>query len=217
MAKLSWISDSKLDSTVKEFRKRAQDAREEAATRLKRNVVDPFRSLLIGSTFRIATREELERLQESESALRGMSNAVGDFHQEILGSVDGWLNHDAGYDLESTTHHVVAEVKNKHNTMSATTRRQVESDLQTAIRQKGSGWTGYLVIIVPRRPRRYEKPLTIGRPVFEIDGASFYHKVTGDPNAIHDLFDVLSVEFSPSAEIAQYCREILSSSIPPRL
>ena len=27
------------------------------------------------------------------------------------------------------------------------------------------------------------------RPVYEIDGATFYELVTGEPNALHDLFN----------------------------
>ena len=82
---------------------------------------------------------------------------------------------------------------------------------------KRRGWTGYLVIIVPRVRRRYETPLGTNRPVSEIDGASFYHKVTGDPNALHDLFDVLCDELTSSQEIADYCRQVMTDSIPARI
>ena len=185
--------------------------------RQRRNVVDPFLSLLIASTFGANSRDELLRLQNSNSALNGMSNALGYFHQEILAGVAGWANHDAGYDLECPARRILAEVKNKHNTMNASNREKVIGDLDTAVRQKGRGWTGYLAIIVPRVPRRYETPLGTNRPVSEIDGASFYHKVTGDPNALHDLFDVLCNELTSSQEISDYCRQVMADSIPPRI
>ena len=146
-----------------------------------------------------------------------MSNALGFFHQEILAGVQGWANHDAGYDLECPARQILAEVKNKHNTMNASNREKVIGDLDTAVRQKGRGWTGYLVIVVPRVRRRYETPLGTNRPVSEIDGASFYHKVTGDPNALHDLFDVLCDELTESQEIADYCCQVMTDSIPARI
>lgn len=217
MPKLGWISDAALNQAIATFRRSAADALEQAVNRQQRNVVDPFLSLLIASTFGANSRDELLRLQNSNSALNGMSNALGYFHQEILAGVEGWANHDAGYDLECPARRILAEVKNKHNTMNASNREKVIGDLDTAVRQKGRGWTGYLVIIVPRVRRRYETPLGTNRPVSEIDGASFYHKVTGDPNALHDLFDVLCDELTASQEIADYCRQVMTDSIPPRI
>ena len=216
MPKLSWISDSDLQAAITELTTAGQDALTQASDDQSKNKKDPFGALLIASTFQIDSSRRLEQLQQAEAALRGMSSALGYFHQHVLGAVDGWQDHDAGYDLESVSNNAVAEVKNKYNTMNSSNRQQVLSDLDTAVRQKGSGWTGYLVIIVPRGRSRYERRLKTTRPVFEIDGASFYHKVTGDPNAIHDLFDVVCDQLAETDEIAEYCKQILQESIPPR-
>ena len=214
---LAWISDEKLYHEINTLLTRAQNAREDAEERRTRNVIDPFLSLVIASVFGIQDPKELVNIQNAESALRGLSNALGDFHQRILGNVDGWENHDAGYDLECRDRRIVAEVKNKWNTMNASNRYQVESDLRTAVRQKSGDWTGYLVLMIPRRPQRYKKSLPEGRNLFEIDGASFYHLVTGDPNAIHDLLDKLCDVIMPSSHIADYCRQIMMNSLPPRI
>ena len=214
---LAWISDEKLSEEIVRLQQRTRRAWEYAEERRVRNVIDPFLSLVIASVFGIQDPKELVNIQNAESALRGLSNALGDFHQRILGNVDGWENHDAGYDLECRARRIVAEVKNKWNTMNASNRYQVESDLRTAVRQKSGDWTGYLVLMIPRRPQRYKKSLPEGRNLFEIDGASFYHLVTGDPNAIHDLLDKLCDVIMPSSHIAKYCRQILGNSLPPRI
>ena len=214
---LAWISDEKLSEEIGFLQQRTQRAWKDAEERRVRNVIDPFLSLVIASVFSIQDPEKLVNIQNVESALRGLSNALGDFHQRILGSVDGWENHDAGYDLECRDRMIVAEVKNKWNTMSATTKRQVKGELGTAIRQKSGNWTGYLVFVIPRRPERDKKSLPEGRNLFEIDGASFYHLVTGDPNAIHDLLDRLCDAITPSSHIADYCRRIMMDSLPPRI
>ena len=119
--------------------------------------------------------------------------------------------------MECAEKRILAEIKNKHNTMNASNREKVISDLDIAVRQKGRGWNGYLVIIVPRNPARYETLVSPNRPVFEIDGASFYHKAADDPNALHDLFDILCDELTDSGEISDYCRQIMAASIPPRI
>ncbi len=214
---LTWISDEKLSHAINTLLERAENAWENAEERRIQNVIDPFQSLVIASVFDIREPEELADTQRAESALRGLSNAIGNFHQQILGSVYGWENHDAGYDLECSSRRIVAEVKNKWNTMNSPGREKAESDLRTAVRQKSEVWTGYLVFVIPRHPQRYQKPLPEGRNLFEIDGASFYHLVTGDPNAIHDLLDKLCDVIMPSSHIADYCRQIMRNSLPSRI
>lgn len=217
MPKLPWITDEDLESAINGLRGASHDSYTEAARRRRRNVDDPFGALLLASTLAIDTREGLDTNLTFESYIRGKSNSLGYFHQKILGSVQGWVDHDAGYDLECPSEKILAEVKNKHNTMSGGNKDKVTQDLDAWVRQKGRGWTGYVVMIVPKKPLRYEQRLSTSRPVYEADGATFYHKVTGEPNAIHDLFEVLCAEVTESPEIVEYCREILAESIPPRL
>ena len=212
---IAWISSDDLDREIDLLRKRAADALQDAEKRRARNVVDPFLSLLIATTFNIRDPNALTDLQRAESAMRGMGNAVGAFHQGVLGTVDGWDNHDAGYDLECSSRHIVAEVKNKWNTMNSQNKRAVIVDLKTAVRQKRGPWTGFLVLVVPQKPVRYEKDL--GGNVIETDGASFYHTVTGMPNAIHELMNYLCERITPSDAIASHCLKIMDASLPPRL
>ena len=145
-----------------------------------------------------------------------MSNALGIFHQTVLGSVNGWEDHDTGYDLKCSERMIIAEVKNKWNTLNAPSKEQAVGNLATVIRNMKGPWTAYLVQIVPKPPVRYEK--SHGKNVIETDGASFYHEVTGYPNAIHDLFDVLSSRLTPSDKIAAYCKtHTVKQSLAPRM
>ena len=211
---ITWIEPGALDRQIATFARRAKDAAGKARKRRVSNVVDPFSSLLIAATYDLKDPAELVSVQEIESGLRGMSNALGSFHQSILASIDGWRDHDAGYDLECPSRHILAEVKNKWNTMNAPNRREVEEELKTAIRQKRDSWNGYLVNMIPKTPDRYTR--TISPNVFETDGATFYHTATGDPNALHDLFDHVCDAISPSADVAEHCRAIMARSLPPR-
>lgn len=215
MTTLDWISDDDFEQALKTLLKSINDANEKVKLRMNRNVIDPFHSLLIASTFNVRSRENLIAIQQSQSTLSAISNALGRFHQDILGSVAGWVNHDAGYDLENLTQKILAEVKNKHNTMNSSNRQKVLGDLDIAIQQKGRGWKGYLVIIIPKNPERYTKEITtVQRPVYEIDGASFYEQVTNQPQALRHLFYVLNSRLNTKPDITEYCKEILNNSIP---
>lgn len=212
---ITWISQDKLDYYIDLLLSRISDAMLNAQTRRKRNVVDPFFSLVIASTMSIADSKKLQEFQLVESVLRGASNALGEFHQNVLGSVEGWENHDSGYDLECRERQIIAEVKNKHNTMNAPNRREVVDDLRTALRQKKGSWLAYLALVVPKKPVRYSKLLD--KNLIETDGASFYGLVTGQQNAIHQLLDYMLATTSPSEDIARYCLSVLQASLPPRI
>lgn len=221
MPTLKWLSDELLDSAVSQLFTRVSIAQERAVENMERNVIDPFASLVTASMSGAETKDELRSLQIQASVAQGVASAVGGFHQQVLGSIDGFHDHDAGYDLESTAMRIVAEVKNKHNTMNSSNREAVIRDLDTAVRQKGNGWTGYLVVIVPSRPTRYKRRVTTAsRPVFEIDGASFYTLATGENSAIHDLHAALASALESRFDrtlpigLKNHVNEILASSLP---
>ena len=215
MSKLSWISDQALERAIEKLQESSENALHKVADRQERNVIDPFLSLIMASTFKVSKTSKLLDMQSMKSTGGGISNALGHFHQQILGSVNGWDNHDAGYDLECTGRQILAEVKNKHNTMNHSNRLRVTSDLDTAVRQKGRGWQAYLVIVIPKTLERYEKHLiNERRPVYEIDGTSFYEKVTGQATALHDLFHVLCNNLATSKDISKYCLEVILKAIP---
>lgn len=202
-----------MDQAIDELLLSSKRALEEAPSRQKANVVDPFQSLVVASTFEVKSVDHFESLQAINSSLRGISNALGRFHQTILGAVPGWINHDAGYDLECYESRIIAEVKNKHNTMNATARHAVEEELRTALRQKkGADWEAYLAIIVPKKPERYSKQ--IGASMYEIDGASFYELATGHTDALHQLFDAVCRRVDTTDDLQLRCRELFRESMP---
>ncbi len=214
--KLDWIDQEDLQAAINHLQTKAKTAIKEAEKRRDKNVVDPFYSVLIASSFDLKTIKELNNLQDAGSALRGISNYLGEFHQFVLGSIDGWVNHDAGYDLACPEKMIIAEIKNKHNTMNSSNKEIVVNQLDTALRQKQGNWKAYVVHVIPKKPKRSTKILT-NRGVYEIDGASFYHLATGFPNAIHNLFNMFCEMLFLSDEICEYCKHIMTDSLPPRI
>lgn len=140
-------------------------------------------------------------------AQKTLQNHVGEFHQNILGAVKGWENMHTGsvVDLVSDEHKVVAEVKNKHNTLSGGKRSDQYSNLEKLVMPKASryhDYTSYFVTIIPRSPERFDRFFTPSEKetgancpenalIREIDGASFYQIVTGEKDALAQLFDIL--------------------------
>ena len=210
MPRLDWISERNLRGCISKLMERCERAYSKADKNVVKNVQDPFWLLCMTKTFGISNPDDLRKLQESASALSGASSAVGDFHQNVLGRVNGFRNHDAGYDVENKERKILAEIKNKHNTMNAGNRNDVEKELISAVKSR-PGYTAYLVIMIPKTPIRYRRE--IGRRVFEVDGSSFYTIATGQQNALKDLYETLATDICAEESMRKHCLAIFEKGM----
>lgn len=158
--------------------------------------------------FTIATQAVLFN-QPAESMmaferLRGVnktiSNAVGNFHQCVLGLAEGWENLGASggvVDLivreTPASKPIHVEVKNRYNTIKASDEKDVWDKLDMLARTNNS--VSYLVQIVPKDSVRYDKPWKVsGRPERDhvrcCDGATAYAWAFKRENALEELYAV---------------------------
>jgi hypothetical protein len=213
MSWLSWIDDKNLANEVSHLLMKANDAQNIASSEFGKNVIDPFAAIFEMSGFDLDFETWLKS-EMSRQAQKTLQNHIGDFHQNILGYTIGWTNMKVGnvIDLSSEKIKIVAEIKNKHNTISGGKLSDLYYSLHNLVSPKSSiykGYTAYYVAIIPKRPMRYNKPFTpsdkdkgekcpYNESIREIDGASFYSLVTGSETALEDLFNVLP-------EVVKYC------------
>lgn len=157
-----------------------------------------FRSVVMGKS-----TEEVQELERVYSATKTLQNAIGAFHQELLGSVDGWIStgsHGGLVDLKSTRpmwfaeeKFVVAEVKMRYNTIKASDEKNVWDSLRNAAVTLGQkDHQAYIIQIVPKNRESYDRPWKVsGREasplVRQIDGVTGYYYVTGSRTALRDL------------------------------
>lgn len=169
-------------------------------------MIDPFSAIFEMSGFAIDYETWLKS-ETTRQAQKTLQNHIGDFHQNILGYSKGWTNMKVGsvVDLVSSEHSIVAEIKNKHNTISGGKLSDLYYSLDGLISPKSSiykGYIAYYVTIIPKTQKRFNIPFTpsvkekgercpVNENIRQIDGASFYSLVTGSDNALEDLFDVL--------------------------
>ncbi len=164
---------------------------------MSKNVIDPFSALFDAYGQNInyeqwVTQEKFRQLQKT------LQNAIGYFHQNILGSIGEWKStgHGGGYDIENVKLKIFAEIKNKHNTFNSSSAAETYNKMVRYLSSTKKGNIGYVVIIIPKNVRRYTKPFAPGKlnkrnDLQEIDGASFYELVTGDKDALKKLFECL--------------------------
>ena len=199
---LSFISDADFDAAVDELVGRILRARVNASTNLIKNVRDPIPLLVEACVFG-HNIETLNRNDQERSLAGGVASAVGNFHQDVLGSMPGWRRLPKGLDVVHDERRIVAEVKNKHNTMNSANKERVIERVEEFLKRQGArqGWVGYLVMIVPKTPG--QNPVEIGRPntpVFGIDGMQFYALASGVEDALQQVYSQLPERILDSME-----------------
>lgn len=206
MPYLQLISDEDLVTATKNLLDKAANIKVAAERTMHRNVVDPFSSIFQIVGFELNYDEWLTG-EITRQAQKSLQNHVGDFHQNILGCVEGWVNKRTGnvIDLVNDDKKIIAEVKNKHNTVKGSDLVGLYDTLELAVEPKMSIYNGYMayyVTIIPNKAERINKPFVPSdnkkgqrraenEDIRIIDGASFYELVTGDLNALRNLFSVL--------------------------
>ena len=179
----------------------------EADFDLGRNALDPF-----GAIFQCAALDtDLEGWKEFElqrQTTKAIQNAIGAFHQELLGSLPGWqlVPPSGGLDIVSVDKRICAEVKNKYNTTKGNHLPRLYDDLETARKSHAKAhpgdtpFTAYIVHIIPRSPADYDHTFTptdagVERPedpyVREITAALFYDRATGRKGALREVYQAL--------------------------
>lgn len=203
MPYLNWISDADLIKYISDLLVAAQQARVKKQKEFHKNVIDPFLAIFEMAGYNMKSSDWRDG-EFARQVGKAVQNKIGEFHQNVLGSVINWNNLVTGQiiDLSSTTNQIIAEVKNKHNTVTGSKKVDVYDQLKDLVMPNASiykGYTAYFVNIIPKNSTRYDRPFTppdnttkTNRPtnalIREIDGASFYHLVTGDSNALRDLY-----------------------------
>ncbi|TMM47029.1 Eco47II family restriction endonuclease [Colwellia ponticola] len=169
---------------------------------LYRNTLDCFSASIDALIQNISMEDWL--IQEKERQVqKTKQNAIGSLHEDIMGSIAGVESLPVGnlIDIISNEKLLVAEVKNKHNTTKGNHKVQIYRDLAQKLDEL-QGYTGYYVEILPKGAKAYNTPfspsdnqtktkLPAREDIRVIDGKSFYALLTGNENALEELYTVL--------------------------
>jgi hypothetical protein len=205
---ISIFPNDAAQAVVSELVHKARQSVYEADTDLYKNKVDPF-SALIDSMLQeipLSSWVKQEKVRQSQKTLQ---NCIGNFHQSVIASFSGWEDLGTGniVDIRNKKRKIVAEVKNKFNTTKGNHKIQIYRDIEAILRQpKHKGFVGYYVEIIPSGrgvKTIYDKPFVPSdntnkgqraitrEDIRVIDGRSFYKIVTGEENALAQLYNSL--------------------------
>ncbi|MFV0483561.1 MAG: Eco47II family restriction endonuclease [Bacteroidales bacterium] len=128
---------------------------------------------------------------------KSINNSIGTFHEQVLGGIRGYeMGNLSGFDIKAENNTLFADIKNKHNTMNSSAAEALFQKLAryaddykqakcywVQILAKGSfneHWTGDI------NGKEYSHSR-----VFKISGDQFYALLSGNENALYELYKAL--------------------------
>lgn len=177
----------------------SDEFQEEPMTVLKesKNDIDAIKTIFDVTVKQIGfdgwANKEIERQQD-----KTINNKIGEFHQELLGKVDGWVNlgieDETEIDLKKKDNTVFIELKNKHNTMNSSSTKTCREKLENVI-AKYPNATAYWAYIISKKYKTEERVwIYKGREnekIRRISGDLLYEMITGDPDALEKVYEAI--------------------------
>lgn len=189
---------------------------------LTKNTIDPFGIIFEMSGFNIPSVSQWQINEKQRQAQKSLQNAIGTFHQNILGHIHHNGNqisqnlgngHNSGMDVVVPSLSIIADVKNKFNTLNANGKLALYDKMYALVSPTVSAYhpyTAYYVEIIsnelvksqpngiaftPSDSSTRTKRAAHAR-IKQISGRNFYAMVTGMPNALDLLYDALPLVIS---------------------
>lgn len=196
---VDFVSDGHFLGCVKkvcdEYSKTSSDA---GMKWLERNGLDSFKMIfdIMNSNANIGLWIKSETIRQMDKTI---SNWIGDFHQALLGGMDGWTDlkkgHTTGVDLMKNDETKFIELKNKHNTTKGEDLKNVFTKLENIV-NRHSGAIAYYAYITPKNGTSGEEEWKIKHRepnprIRKVWGSKVYETITGDPLALKKTWEKL--------------------------
>lgn len=124
------------------------------AARAEKNLIDPFAAALETVLNGYASKKEWERAELARRNQKSLMNYLGDAQQKIIGALQGCRSHPSGsghpdISVVRQSQKLIAEVKNKHNTMNYNSSRETYDELSKHLsKREYQGFTATVVTLI---------------------------------------------------------------------
>lgn len=167
---------------------------------------DPFSAMFECASLGISMTEWLNTYESKRLRQKTLQNHIGKLHEVAISCFPGWSLSDSTADVENTEKKIIAEIKNKHNTMNSSSALATYRKLEQLVDGSYTGYQSYVVQIIPKAtatpyennftPSDSSKKKAKNSPsrddIKVIDGESFYAMVNGgDLNTITDIYKLM--------------------------
>lgn len=224
---VEFVSDENFEIAVKrvldaykEFEKEKQDTQPLDVLLDKDSpTIDEFKTVFDLCSKDFTLKEWAEKEVERQLD-KNINNKIGEFHQELLGYVDGWINLEkgdpTGLDLKNEEETVFIELKNKYNTMNKTSKEGCQMALENVV-EKYPNSRGYWAYVISYKYKSQESIWEYSRKVNDetvkfsnpqvrrISGDKLYEMITGDKNALEKVCRAIPLAIKNIKEKEEDC------------
>lgn len=162
-----------------------------------KNTIDEFKTIFDVCVNQIGfdewTNHELVRQND-----KSINNKIGEFHQELLGKVEGWVDLGVGdeteIDLKKQDNTIFIELKNKYNTMNSSSEKTCRDKLEKVI-EKYPNAKAYWAYVISKNYKSEDRVWKYRQREDErirrISGDKLYEMITGNPKALENVFEAI--------------------------
>lgn len=191
---LDFISDEDLLNAIDKLYNVYKKAHSEVTIKdFYKNKIDPIK-LLFDQKFLGQDIEDVINLEIIRKKDKTISNGIGEFHEMLLGSIEGYSQYDvgSGYDIKADDNSVYIDVKNKHNTVKGSNLPNLYDDLIKYVDESDNEearayWAQIIANGSFNEPWIIEKHGKKDPRVFKISADQLYSLMTGIDDAFKQL------------------------------
>lgn len=162
------------------------------------NKVDTIK-LTFDAQFNDINTEDLIQSEVLRQIDKSINNSIGTFHEQILGGIKGFeVGQLSGFDIKASDNTLFADIKNKHNTMNSSSSEALFQKLARYADDYKKAKCYWVQILAKASFNEHWKGEINGKEyshsrVFKISGDQFYALLSGEEDALLQLYKALPV------------------------
>jgi hypothetical protein len=196
---LSYITDQHLINCISNLYQSYQKAKANIGKQqFYSNKIDVFK-LTFDTNFNNCSEENLIENEIMRQIDKSINNSIGTFHEQILGGIEGYeIGNLSGFDIKAVDNSLFADIKNKHNTMNSSSAESLFQKLAKyadSYKKANCYWVQILAknsFCEKWQGEINGKEYSHSR-VFKISGDQFYAMLSGDNDALLQLYKILPI------------------------
>jgi hypothetical protein len=167
-----------------------------------KNCLDPFGAFFDSLAAGGIGYDKWLQVEQARQGQKSLQNAIGDFHQEIMGYVQDCQSNPPGEgaDILNKSGSWCAELKNKFSTTKGNHRGAVHEDIERWVihyeQKYGREFTGYYCYVIPKKPNDVDKIWDFtekgiryqNKKIREITYAKLLDEATGVEDSLRKLY-----------------------------
>lgn len=160
------------------------------------NKIDTIK-LTFDAKFNDINEEDLIQTEILRQIDKSINNSIGTFHEQVLGGIDGYeIGNLSGFDVKAVDNTLFADIKNKHNTMNSSSSEALFQKLARYADDYKKAKCYWVQILAKRSFDEHWKGEINGKEyshsrVFKISGDQFYALLSGQSDALYQLYNAL--------------------------